>query len=66
MRDCDSSCLRCVVLADFRGLQVIGKHTIHNSSHPMQGTRVAGTRAVPAIGTAQARARKIWDYWKLG
>ena len=41
-------------------------HTIHNSSHPMQGTHVAGTRALPAIGTAQVRARKIWDYWKLG
>ena len=25
VRDCNSSCLRCVVLPDLRGLQVIGK-----------------------------------------
>jgi hypothetical protein len=25
VRDCDSRCLRCVVLADFRGLLVMGE-----------------------------------------
>jgi len=41
----------------YRVMQCIRSTTLRN---PMQGTHVAGTGALPAIGTRQVPTRKIW------